>query len=673
MGQPFLASQQVLNLKGVFTPFLSLAIASGFVLSSAPSATVAATPSLSAISLRSTPTEHQGQEHYQAGDYDAAISAWQAATQTYASQNNVLAQAQTLSNIALAQQQQGDWGGAQVTLSTSGALLTDLNSPAAQGIQAQVLSSQAYLKYNLGDRAAALADWQAAVALYPTTVGALTDSYAAGRWYSQLAIAQTHHSLGQHEAALQQILHINQALDALSAHTPESSKPSPNPSAQQQSLAAHILVPLKIRARRQWGDLLRHQGQLQASQQRLEEALALASTSLPSTALHSGKTTPHSSIQGKLWLSLGHTARAQANRTNTTAAQTRAERFYQKATTVSETEIQARLALMALWSEQAQTQRLPPQQPEHTAKFQETWTTVQTLLKTAPSQRHHLYSRIQLIYQMNGLRRAPQKQVSAQASVQTSAQASETRTVSQSSSQTEALESLAYESIQQAYALDDAQAIAQALGALGHLYGQQARWDKAQSLTQEAIQLAEANQHLEVLYPLQGQLAHLRLAQLTSPPQDSATTAASQPGQTKHHRRDINNRTSGTVPKEVVSQDKANGSVFQQESHKAAIAAYKTVLHTLEQLAAPKIRQEIRQETGQATWQSHQATYQAIIALLQKTPLPIPSQQHQRLKTLTTQLKSLELQAILRASNAELPAPTPLLFQPMASLRSNNL
>lgn len=626
MGQPFLASQQVLKLNGVFTPVLSLAIASGLVIGSAPSATFAATPSLPGTRLRHAPTESRGQALYQAGDYSAAIGAWQTAAQTYATQNNLLAQAQTLSNIALAQQQQGDWGGARVTLSTSWALLTGLNTPAAQRIQAQVLSHQAYLKYNLGDRAAALADWQAAMARYPATAEHPAAGDAVEQWYIQLAIAQAHHSLGQHDAALQQIIQVNQALDA------SSSRLSSNDSAQQE-LQNHNLVALKIHARRQWGDLLRHQGQLQASQQRLEEGLTFAAASLPATQATSR-------IQGKLWLSLGHTARAQAKGKGSAATQTQAERFYQNAAAIHETEIQARLALMALWSEQIDSQSsnnkqfTDTKQSNNTTKLKDAWTTIQNLLKTAPSHRRHLYSRIQLIYQMDRQLMAASHQTSG-----APVQALETRQIpAQTSSrplvQAEALEALAYEGIQQAYALDDVQAIAQALGALGHLYGQQERWEKAQSLTQEAIQLAESSHRLEVLYPLQGQLAHLLLAQLTTPTQGS-----------------VDNPT-------------AKGLMFQEEEHRAAIAAYSIVLQTLEKLAAQEAGRA--NSTGQAnptgqpiTWQSHLTTYQAILALLQKTTLPVQSIQHERLQTLTAKLKSLELQAMLRASDADIPAPSP--------------
>ncbi|HEY9878647.1 MAG TPA: tetratricopeptide repeat protein, partial [Leptolyngbyaceae cyanobacterium] len=73
----------------------------------------------------------QGQMHYEAGDYEAAVRAWQQAIALLDTAREKLEQARILSNLSLAYQQLGRWDEAQVAISQSLAVLSSSGETSA--------------------------------------------------------------------------------------------------------------------------------------------------------------------------------------------------------------------------------------------------------------------------------------------------------------------------------------------------------------------------------------------------------------------------------------------------------------------------------------------------------------------------------------------------------------
>ncbi|MEQ8757186.1 MAG: CHAT domain-containing protein [Coleofasciculus sp. G1-WW12-02] len=110
----------------------------------------------------------QGKTHYQAGQFAAALDAWQQAAAAYQTQGEPLNQAMTLSNLALAHQELAQWNQANHAMAQSFALLDTIppNTPERLRVQAQALNTQGTLQLAQGQAEAALKTWQHATQLY---------------------------------------------------------------------------------------------------------------------------------------------------------------------------------------------------------------------------------------------------------------------------------------------------------------------------------------------------------------------------------------------------------------------------------------------------------------------------------------------------------------------------
>ena len=110
----------------------------------------------------------QGKTYYQAGQFAAALNAWQKAANAYQTQGEPLNQAMTLSNLALAYQELAQWNQANHAIAQSFTLLDTIppNTPERLRVQAQALNTQGTLQLAQGQPEAALKTWQHASQLY---------------------------------------------------------------------------------------------------------------------------------------------------------------------------------------------------------------------------------------------------------------------------------------------------------------------------------------------------------------------------------------------------------------------------------------------------------------------------------------------------------------------------
>lgn len=215
----------------------------------------------------------QARQLYINGQFLEAIAQWQAIAQTYAAQQNTLAQASALSNLSLSYQQIGQWDSARGAIEQSLALIqSTTNNSQSQSQQwavlAQALMTQGRLKMSVGQPEQALAIWQQATEAYQKNNNTIGQSRA------QINQAQALRELGFYRQALEKLTTVTATID-------------PQPPSLVKAIALRRL-----------GEALRLNGQLSEAQTTLLQSLVIAiqleSPSETSATLSS----------------LGHTARA---------------------------------------------------------------------------------------------------------------------------------------------------------------------------------------------------------------------------------------------------------------------------------------------------------------------------------------------------------------------------
>ena len=161
----------------------------------------------------------QGRRYYQSGQYSKAVDLWQQAAQAYADQGSQTNQALSLSYLASAYKELGQWEAATTAISQSLALLHNENSSTdsdtgaetasnAGLILAQALNTQGSLQLAMGQPEAALASWQQSETLYDET------DDINGQLGSQLNQAQALQSLGLYRQARTRLEEINKQLQS---------------------------------------------------------------------------------------------------------------------------------------------------------------------------------------------------------------------------------------------------------------------------------------------------------------------------------------------------------------------------------------------------------------------------------------------------------------------------
>ncbi|MDJ0702768.1 MAG: CHAT domain-containing protein, partial [Leptolyngbyaceae cyanobacterium MO_188.B28] len=284
------------------------------------------------------PLLQEAAQAYHQADYAQAAALWTQAATALSQGNDPLTYASTLSNLALAYGQLGDWRQADVAILASQHLLTPENAPPQ--LLAQILNTRASLNFSRGQTQAAINDWRQAAESYRRAGDPL------GQLQAQLNQAQTLQSLGFYHQAQVQLEDIAAAL----ADQPPS--------------------PLKAMALMTLGNGLRNNGEAARAQQTLEAALALTQ----------GLNQP--ALTSQILLNLGHAAQANPDQ---------ALAYYQNALAMAPaplTQFQARISQLRL---------LATQNP---VAAQRLWSDLEPTLQPArfPASRDAIYAQLHLAH-----------------------------------------------------------------------------------------------------------------------------------------------------------------------------------------------------------------------------------------------------------------------------------
>ena len=276
----------------------------------------------------------QAEDRYQAGQVSEAIALWQQAIARYETAGDVLNQSLTLSFLATAFADLGQWTQANGSIDRAIALLAAQNSASNLEISsalAQVLTIQGKLQLHQGQVSEALTTWQAAEAAYREIDDPI------GIVGSQINQARALQSAGLYRRATALLTQVEQSL-----HNQPDSR-------------------LKVTSLRNLGKMLRLTGDLAQSRTVLEQSLAIAQ------ALQDGTPESASDLSGIL-LSLGNTTRAQGEPDTALA-------LYQRAAAIAplwtaKTQIQLiELSLLVEINRSVDAQRLLPDIQAQLAQF----------------------------------------------------------------------------------------------------------------------------------------------------------------------------------------------------------------------------------------------------------------------------------------------------------------
>ncbi|MEB3310056.1 MAG: CHAT domain-containing protein [Snowella sp.] len=471
----------------------------------------------------------QGKTFYQNQQFEQAKNTWEKTAQLFANQGDRLNQAMALSNLALAQQQLGQWQAANQTIFQSLNLLENQpQTPEQQRILAATFDIQAQGQLATGQAEAAVNTWQQTIQLNDAIANPV------GVMQSRINQAQAWQDLGQYPKACQGLL---TALDLKASECQISP-------AQLENLPLSPSDSLQILGLRSLGNVLRMTGQTEQSQQVLLKALDLAQNIALKNEI------------SQIYLSLGNTARALGNKNSTTQSklvppegvscvpnQPQNEKFpyYQQAASCYQQAIsqaspfntvKAEINLLALltqteqWKEiptlipniQSDLAKLPVNQASLTSQLKLTQELLcLQLLKSTPTlQRGQLAALSPVMQQCPAFQKITQ--IKNQEDRQPSQSPPLTRTVQFLN--TEALASATLPSFQeieqntmqvfrQAQQLGDRRNEADALGYLGAIAQQKGDYPQAENYTKQALQRLSAYYFPASAYRWQWQLGRL--------------------------------------------------------------------------------------------------------------------------------------------------------------------
>ncbi|MEM9136550.1 MAG: filamentous hemagglutinin N-terminal domain-containing protein, partial [Cyanobacteria bacterium P01_F01_bin.42] len=278
-----------------------------------------------------------GQQAYQQAKYQESITHWTKAVVNLAQGNDPILYASTLSNLALAYSQLGDWPRAEAAISTGLRTLTPRVKKLSPDVHAQVLNAQATLLLSQGKTREAIAQWQSAIDAYQAT------DNLDGRVQMQLNQLQALQNLGYFRQAQSQLERITQGLED-------------QPATETKATALLAL-----------GNLLRSQGYFTDAQQTLRQSLTMA------------QSLQRPSLESSILLGLGHIDQSLGNLDD-------ARNHYQQAAAIAPTplqEFQAQVGEFGIISSQ---------QPDEARLLQ-----LITLANQLPSSRDGIYAQLHLV------------------------------------------------------------------------------------------------------------------------------------------------------------------------------------------------------------------------------------------------------------------------------------
>ncbi|NEP13768.1 MAG: CHAT domain-containing protein [Symploca sp. SIO2C1] len=417
-----------INIKDSCLPFPSLA---GLGVGSASCLlTRASIAPSSATNNQQSTLEQEAQQLYERGQYPQAVRLLKQLINNYATQGELVSEAIAQRNLALVYQRTGEWNQAQFAIATSFDLLQQLeDSPERTRLLAQTFDVQGQLQLSIAQPEAGLETWQKASQSYQQ----LSDPNGYNR--SQINQVQALRAMGFYGRATKTLAQIQKTL----LEEPDS------------------LV--KAKALQSLGDVLQKLGNLDNSQELLEESLVIA------------KNLPNSEAIATSLLSLGNTTRLQKQ-------PEAALDYYQRAfeaTTSPELQIQAQLNQLNLLVNQKKWSEATALVPQ-----------IQSKLTQLPPNQKAIYAKINLARSLMKGEGITNEQNLAQ---------------------------LLAKAIQEAQNLGDKRAQAYGLGSLGNLYEQYQRWEEARELTEQAVLIAQAINASDIAYQWQWQLGRIVKAQ----------------------------------------------------------------------------------------------------------------------------------------------------------------
>lgn len=364
---------------------------------------------------------------YEAGQYQTAIQALELVLER---SQNPLQQAQTYGWLSLTQQKLGLWDKAQISLDSSVSLLNSLaQTTSVKQVKGQISNAQGQLNLLTGHPEMALGAWHEAEQLYQKSGDRI------GVLGSQINQTKALQVLGLYRRAENLLAEIEQNI-------------------QKQSD-----IPLKIYGLQSIGEIRRYSGDLDQSQEILQQALNLVQSPI---------------LESQIRLSLGNTERALGQRArDTKEAQTHfraALAEYQKVVVIAPTsliKVQGLLNQLSLLLKNEQFN-----------EAQALIKPIQESLQQIPPSRSSIYAQVNFALSLMQLKSPITAQILTTA-------------------------------LKQAQSLQDKTAESYALGTLGKLYEQQQALEQAKPITQEALFIAQSINAPEIAYQWQWQLGRI--------------------------------------------------------------------------------------------------------------------------------------------------------------------
>ncbi len=394
-----------------------------------------------------------GKQYYHGGQFSDAAKALQQAAQIYAASEDVIKQAQTLSLLSLAYQELGQLQQAETTINSSLSLLTTLApGELSNRVHAQVFNRQGRLFLARGKTEQALENFEQTELLYKQAEDKI------GVIGSQINQAQALQNLGFYRQAQKLLTQIENKLET-----------------EPDSL-------LKVKSWHNLGNIRRQGGDIDRSQEILEQSLAMLEELV---ATEPALLTESSQNQSQILFSLANTERALAQREEARKNPQLAESYHQAALTHYQQaaantvfpliQIQARLNQLSLLLESEQYNSAKTLLPQ-----------INSLLSQLPVSRPSIYANINLAQSLMKLEHN---------------QDNKTKIVN--------IAQILNQAVEQAKKLDDKKAESYALGTLGEFYEQKANWLQAEKFTLSALLIAQTINAPDIAYRWQWQMGRI--------------------------------------------------------------------------------------------------------------------------------------------------------------------
>lgn len=444
----------------------------------------------------------KGKTLYQSGQFASAAQSFQQAAQVYQSQNDVLNQALAFNFLSLTEQKLGHWNQASVAITTSLNLLNSskLSSNNAKHILALVLNTQGNLQLALGQAENALQVWQKAAKTY-TEIGD-----TAGNIGSLINQATALQSLGFYRRTMKIFEQVEKNLLSM-----------PN-------------SVLKAAGLRSFGNSLLASGEIEKSQQILEQSLTVAQQ------LRSPQE------ESATLLSLGNAAFAKGKRNfikestkednflpsrcGQAIAQTEDTKFYFQKASDYYHQITEKSS-PAITAVQAQLNRLSVLQFLGQQPTGEELESIQSAFSNLTPSRAAIYARINFVQSLVCLEKVHQQ--TTREIINSPIPNQDLQTGATNKAQIpnfEDIVKLLNTTVQQAKDLKDQRAESYSLGYLGQFYELRKQLSKAQQYTESALNLAQLINAPDIAYQWEWQLGRLLSVQGDSETAVAAYTTA---------------------------------------------------------------------------------------------------------------------------------------------------